>query len=89
MTADQIWGRANENRVLVQDIYRGIIAGRDITFMMDRLKRLMPPLHGVDVEEQTLLFISSDAGYVGLIMREEGDDFILALASNIEIEGYD
>lgn len=88
MTADQIWGQANENRELVQDIYRAIIAGRDIAPLMDRLKGLMPPLHAVDVEEQTLLFKSSDAGNVGLIMREKDDAFVLALATDVEIEGY-
>ena len=86
MTTKQIWEDANENRELIRSIYRSICEGTDISDGMDQLKSKIPALFGVDEEERSLVFKSTDDGTVALTVKEQGDSLVLALSTGVELE---
>lgn len=86
MTSKQIWNQANQHRELIRDIYLALVEGDDINDGMNKLKRLVPCLYGVDADRRALVFRSTDDGLVALLVQEEGDTFALALATDITLE---
>ncbi|HOE18069.1 MAG: hypothetical protein ACOX1U_02235 [Saccharofermentanales bacterium] len=81
MKTKQIWERANEHRELIRSLYRALCEGEDINGMMNQLKQLIPCLFGVDADRRALVFRSIDDGLVALLVKEEGDTLVLALAT--------
>lgn len=86
MTSKQIWNQANEHRELVRAIYHSLCEGKDINYGMNLLKRRISCLYGVDADRRALVFQSSDEGLVAVLVKEQGDTFVLALATNITLD---
>jgi hypothetical protein len=86
MTAKQIWNDANEHRELIRRIYRAVCEGRDINDGMNRLKKSIPCLFGIDADRRALIFRSTDEGMVAVLVEEHGDTFALALTANVNLE---
>lgn len=85
MKTKQIWEQANAYRELIRTLYRVLCANQDINGIMDQLKQRIPCLYGVDADRRTLVFKSTDEGLVALLVKEEGDTLVLALATDIQL----
>lgn len=81
----RIWEEANRRKELIRSINYTIHTGRGLDEYMDQLKQLMPCLYGIDPEQHVLLFQDSDSEIVAIYMKEEGDRFWLAFATNIAL----
>lgn len=81
MKAKQIWEQANKHRELIRTLYRALCENQDINEIMNELKRKIPCLFGVDAARRALVFKSVDDGFVALLVKEEGDTLVLALAT--------
>ena len=86
MTVKQIWNHANEHREIIHSVKRTLDKGGDINEWMRQLKRHIPCLVGIDAEDSALVFKSADKGLVAVFIQEQGKDFALVLAENIELE---
>jgi hypothetical protein len=86
MTSKQIWDQANTHRELIHSIYNSLCEDGNINDNMDHLKYLMPCLFGVDADRRALVFQSTDDGLVALMVREQDDTFVLALATGITLD---
>ena len=91
MNSKEIWIAANKQTGLIRAINRALLRDGDINNEMNQLKRHIPCLIGVDDEERVLVFKSSDDGVVGILAKEQGGTFALALDTNITLEeqGFD
>ena len=86
MTTKIIWNRVNERRELIRLIYRAICEKQNIDNLMSMLKQKIPCLYGVDFEKRAFVFRSSDEGLVAVYVKEQGDDFVLALGTEIVLD---
>lgn len=86
MKSKQIWEQANKHRELIRTLYRALCGNQDINGMMTQLKQRIPCLYGVDQDRRALVFQSADEGLVALLVKEEGDTLVLALAPGIQLE---
>jgi hypothetical protein len=87
MTLAQIWDSATDRRELIRSITFAISKGGNIRRGMNKLKRQIPALIGVDCEQCALVFSSSDKGPVAVkIVEEQGGAFKMQLLTGIVME---
>jgi len=86
MKSHQIWNQANEHRELIRSIYHAVCEGGDINAEMNQLKQHIPCLFGIDADNRSLVFQSSDEGVVGLSVDEQHGILALAFITNIELD---